>query len=172
MRTRPTHRPTTAGHGRENSDGHTQRSKAWKPSTPGHAQAAIESCACVHACLCAHPASRSPVLTIMSAICTIFDSLMSPPNAYHDDHLSEGRAVREWTVHRAACLPCPQLLAHMHCVHLTLQHFRKKSIFSRGHQHSTPSQVRLGVWHTPWAAFVPVRHREQGLSGALTTRRW
>jgi hypothetical protein len=33
-------------------------------------------------------------------------------------------------VHRAACLPCPQLLAHMHCVHLTLQHFRKKSIFN------------------------------------------
>jgi hypothetical protein len=66
----------------------------------------------------------------MSAICTIFDSLMSPPNAYHDDHLSKGRAVGEWTVHRAACLPCPQLLAHMHCVHLTLQHFRKKSIFN------------------------------------------
>ena len=130
MRTRPTHRPTTAGHGMNNSDGHTQRLLEGVEAVYFWARTSSDRVVRKRACICAyaHPASRSPVLTIMSAICTIFDSLMSPPNAYHDDHLSKGRAVGEWTVHRAACLPCPQLLAHMHSVHLTLQHFRKKSV--------------------------------------------
>jgi hypothetical protein len=84
----------------------------------------------MRACICAHPASRSPVLTIMSAICTIFDSLMSPPNAYHDDHLSEGRAVGEWM-----CLPC----MHAPTARPHAPAFQKEAIDSRGHQHSTPS---------------------------------